>query len=219
MQVYQYTLTRGDPDRIIAKGPNVGTMVEDVVKIKETYFWNENGFLKSCDYSDKLPKDKQNIPYAFLKTGDDQKHVDIVFNNRQERFDKDPYWVIEEKINKWSSLPTMSGTLLHTNDQATLTNSNQLVIQLYDKDHANGFFVDDTMALCNRWIATLRGNQFRQDAIACTTVALVALDNSAVKHHGYSDSPLEKSTPPKKDQLMPKLDEWIAIWNRAQETC
>lgn len=139
-----------------------------------------------------------------------------VFNYREQRFLNKKYDIDIDMANNYSSFPIKIGKLSDTNDAVELSNDNKLIIQLFDERHDKGFFVDDFGSLYNRWLRTLREDQYRKDAITCNQVGLLLLDKRAIKNtNNFENSPLERDSPPDKNVILPSLEEWINIWNRA----
>lgn len=137
------------------------------------------------------------------------------YNYRQQKFSQIKYDYDPNQGKKYAALATKPGVLPETNGAVELTEDNKLIVQLFDAQHDTGFFVDSFGSFYGRWIRSLNKDEWKSAADVCNTVGLVLLDNRAAQIHGYAASPLERDTPPNKQELMPTLEEWIQIWHKA----
>lgn len=221
MQVEGLEIYTGSGNDLVVKSPSVGTLCEQIVKIRDTFYWNDGGVIKTTYDVKSIPGNTYGF-YAYVnpdKSADTESRPDFCshkYNYRKEKFQPRFYPYNKIKGEQWAAFAISPGTLDNTNRQVELTGDNKLVIQLFDKYHEEGFHVDSVGALYGSWLRSLKPNQYREDAIKCNTVGLIALDNSAQKTHGYADSPEEMACPPDKKFLMPSLEEWIDIWKRAR---
>lgn len=124
------------------------------------------------------------------------------YNYREERFVPRTYPFDQEQGDRWAAFATTPGILPDTGGQAKLTTDNKLVVQLFDCDHENGFYVDDVIMLAKRMLASLRKDEYRQAAGRHLEHALVLLDDRVMQSHAYKDSPEEAATPPAAEMRM-----------------
>ena len=124
------------------------------------------------------------------------------YNYREERFTKRSYPFDKSQGEKRAAFATTPGILKDTGGAVELTDDNQLVVQLFNKDHDTGFFVDDVIAFGKRMLASLPKDAHREAAIRHLETALCMLDERAVAMHGYKDSPMELATPPPPEMMM-----------------
>ena len=119
------------------------------------------------------------------------------YNYRAERFAPKLYLFDKERGNQWAAFATTPGILDDTGNQVKLSNDNELVIQMFDKQHDKGFFVDDVIMLAKRMLASLPADDYRKAAGRHLEAALYTLDERVMKRgHAYNDSPKEAVTPP-----------------------
>ena len=113
-------------------------------------------------------------------------------------------------------MATNPGILNGTNDQAELTVDNQLVVQLYNTENPDGFFVDDVLRLVLKWLNSLQSNPDRADAAVLMKAALLLLDKSAVERHGYNFSTDERDADIDFEGMKPSDEDWARISSKVK---
>jgi hypothetical protein len=103
-----------------------------------------------------------------------------------------------------------------TNSVSLSSDGTILTVQMFNKNHNDGFFVDDYLMLL---VAMLRGLVDKdleiikfntQNALNALMVTLFILDNGVMETgHKYADSPAERSCPPD-SILLPSPNEWLS---------
>lgn len=118
-------------------------------------------------------------------------------NYRAERFAPKSYPFDQTRGEQWAAFATTPGVLSDTGGQVELTVDNKLIIQMFDKGHDTGFFVDDVIMIAKRILASLPQDDRRKAAMRHLETALYMLDERVMKNgHAYEDSPEEAVTPP-----------------------
>jgi len=125
------------------------------------------------------------------------------YNYRAQRFARTSYPFDSERGKQWAAFATTPGILSDTGEQVELTADNKLVVQLFDKDHDRGFYVDDVIMLGKRMLASAQQDDYRKAALRHLEAALFMLDKRVMeKGHAYGESPEEAATPPPASMMM-----------------
>lgn len=123
-------------------------------------------------------------------------HESKTYNYRKGRFETLNIPFDEKQVHVNAALAIEPGVIKSTNNSAKITDENQLCVQLYDDQHTTGFFIDDLISLCNKFLQNMPQDEYRHYASRCMQTALFLLDRRSVVKHGYFESPKEVETPP-----------------------
>lgn len=126
-------------------------------------------------------------------------HESKTYNYREERFKETNLPFDQKQAHNNAAIATSPGIIKSTNDCVKLTTDNQLCVQLYDNQHTTGFYIDDLIALCKKFLQNMPQDEYRHYASRCLATALYLLDRRSVMKHGYFESPKEVKTPPSQE--------------------